>query len=462
MRDNNQGGDPALAPPRLRGRPFTILAIVALVFSIGATGRWVIDFGPRWFYHTDYDVYRAGGQAFLNGENLYTQVYSVVGIDLPFTYPPLAAILFSPLALIPYSIGSAAMTVASAIVLWWCIVIVLRQCLPTFATSDVRLLALFILPLALLLEPLSETLYFGQINVFLMALVLADTLTRRKWLPRGVLIGLAAAIKLTPAVFGLVFLVRRQWKDAAVTTASGIGFTALAAIISPHNSVTYWLHTLSDPTRIGNLKFAANQSIQGMLSRFAEAGQEAPRQWWVALVALALFTIIVALVRIERNAATRGVDPTLALVLVTSFVSLLCSPVSWSHHWTWLVPLAVTLGVNAYRMAPGTPRSIAGLLAVVVTLVGLLGAHWRIQVPRDMEYLWPWWSQATGNSYLLVATLVLITVILIPHVLLPQAPSSVPGTQPMIPSVLLRAWILVIILGYLGIVVPIVVPALIA
>lgn len=454
MHDNNQGGDPVLAPPRLTGRRSLFFAIVALLLSIRGTVIWIVDSGPRWFYHTDYDVYRAGGQAFLDGDNLYTQWYSVVGIDLPFTYPPLAAILFSPLAVIPYSIGSAAMTVASAVVTWWCIVIVLRTCLPTFAASDLRLLALFILPLALQFEPLSQTLYFGQINVFLMALVLADTLTRRSWLPRGVLIGLAAAIKLTPAVFGLVFLVRRQWKDAAVTTASGIGFTLLAALVSPQNSLTYWFHTLSDPTRIGKLYFSANQSLQGVLSRVVGTAEEPPRLWWVALVIIALTLIIVALLKIERTAAALGVDPTLAIVLVTAFVALLCSPVSWSHHWTWLVPLAVTMGVSAYRMAPGILRTLTGLLTIVITLVGLLGSHWRVDVPRDMEYLWPWWAQPMGNSYVVVALLVLVTVILVPQILLPQPPRTEPFPAPAIPEAALRAWATFVALVSLVIIVP--------
>ncbi len=378
------------APPAAR----SLTVVLAVAASVAALLPWLIDAGPALRYAIDIDVYRAGARAFLEGDNLYTRSYEVGGITLPFTYPPLAAILFIPVALVPYPVALVGWTLASAVLLWWCLVIVLRHAVPAV---NHRVIATWILPLALLAEPVRETLGFGQINIILMALVLADTLTRRPWLPRGVLIGLAAAIKLTPAVFILAFLVRRQWRDAAVTFLSGVGFTLAAALVSWRNSWTYWLDTLTDTGRIGGEAYASNQSIRGVLARLAEPGEQADRLLWLVLVIGALGLIIVAMLRAQTMLAT---------VLLASTAALLCSPVSWSHHWVWLIPVAVTL-----LLGPGR------VLGAVVLLAVFTSPHWLLPNNHGAEHAWPWWAQLVGSSYLLVTLAVVVAAIVSPRVL---------------------------------------------
>lgn len=378
------------APPAAR----SLTVVLAVAASVAALLPWLIDAGPALRYAIDIDVYRAGARAFLEGDNLYTRSYEVGGITLPFTYPPLAAILFIPVALVPYPVALVGWTLASAVLLWWCLVIVLRHAVPAV---NHRVIATWILPLALLAEPVRETLGFGQINIILMALVLADTLTRRPRLPRGVLIGLAAAIKLTPAVFILVFLVRRQWRDAAVTFLSGVGFTLAAALVSWRNSWTYWLDTLTDTGRIGGEAYASNQSIRGVLARLAEPGEQADRLLWLVLVIGALGLIIVAMLRAQTMLAT---------VLLASTAALLCSPVSWSHHWVWLIPVAVTL-----LLGPGR------VLGAVVLLAVFTSPHWLLPNNHGAEHAWPWWAQLVGSSYLLVTLAVVVAAIVSPRVL---------------------------------------------
>ncbi|GAB3707533.1 glycosyltransferase 87 family protein [Corynebacterium nasicanis] len=377
-----------------RERGWVVLAVLA---SMAALLPWLIDADLTLRYAIDIDVYRAGARAFLEGDNLYTRGYEVGGITLPFTYPPLAAILFIPVALLPYGVALVAWTFASAVLLWWCLTIVLRHAVPGLAPADHRVLAAWILPLALLAEPVRETLGFGQINIILMALVLADTLTRRPWLPRGVLIGLAAAIKLTPAVFILVFLVRRQWRHAAVTFCAGVGFTLLAALLSWRNSLTYWLETLSDTGRIGGESYASNQSLRGLLARLAAPGEQADSRLWLLLVLLALALVIVAMWRAQTKLAT---------VLLASTVALLCSPVSWSHHWVWLVPMAVTLLAGAGR-----------ILGVFVLAAVFFSPHWLLPNNHGLEHAWPWWAQLVGSSYLLVTLAVVGAAGVAPRVL---------------------------------------------
>ncbi len=396
----------------------------ALTAAVLLTLIWVVDI-PALFtdaslqlrYHIDYDVYREGATAFLAGDNLYTRDYRVQGATLPFTYPPLGAILFIPLTWLPLGLGAAAWTLGTAALLWWCIFLMVRSCLPATVAVDPRVLATWLLPLALLAEPVRETLSFGQINILLMALVLTDLLARRTWFPRGVLIGFAAAVKLTPAVFLLFFLVRRDWRGAVTTVVAAVGFTLLAFVVSPVNSWTYWLDTLSDPARIGGLAYTANQSFQGLLTRAVP--EELVRPLWLLLAVATVITIALAMERVRGAAATPG-DAVPGLVVLNSFVALLASPVSWSHHWVWVIPAVALLGVGTWRRR-GTARRLALTLGTALTLAVFLQPHWWLPHRDNREFDWPWWGHVLGNSYVLLAVLLIIGTLLLPRLLLRPA-----------------------------------------
>ena len=126
-------------------------------------------------YHIDVAVYLEGGLAFLRGENLYTQDFDFGSISLPFTYPPISAIVFSALAPFPLWVSSLVFIVATVILLWWCCVIVLRHAVSGWGVGRTRIVALAILPFVVALEPVRETLGFAQVNVFLMAMVMVET-----------------------------------------------------------------------------------------------------------------------------------------------------------------------------------------------------------------------------------------------------------------------------------------------
>ncbi len=137
-----------------------------------------------------------------------------------------------------------------------------------------------------LFEPLRDTFSFGQVNLLLLALVLGDcwllSTGRSRW--AGVGIGLAAAIKLTPALFIGLLLLARRWKAAAVATAVALGATGLAALVVPDASTFYWTRAMWDTTRVGRLDYVSNQSLQGVLARLGETG----RPLWATAVVLVL------------------------------------------------------------------------------------------------------------------------------------------------------------------------------
>src|SRR5699024_8488383 len=94
---------------------------------------------------------------------------------------------------------------------------------------------------------------YGQINTFLMAFCMIDLLPDRsmintraadrragRLLPAGILTGLAAALKLTPAlfvVFALVLARRRLFVRAVITF---LALAAIAAVVLPHASLHFW------------------------------------------------------------------------------------------------------------------------------------------------------------------------------------------------------------------------------
>lgn len=385
---------PAPAPPV--SWPVRAVITLALVFG---TVFWVVGFpGLRdfgWRYRIDLDVYRIGAGVWRSGGELYGPMpLTDVGVGLPFTYPPLAAVVFSPLTFIPLAAAStliALVTVAAlagTIGLWLGALrdrLPLRMAVPGgFAWTVAGLTAA-----GLWLEPVRATLDFGQVNAILMLLVVADVLLPRTVWPRGVLIGLVAAVKLTPAVFALYFLVRRDWRAFITTIVSFLVFSALGAALAPKDSADYWLDTLIDSGRIGNPAYAANQSIAGVLSRLDITGTTYTVLW------LALSLLALALAAVGMARALRIDRPDLALG-VNALLGLLVSPVSWTHHWVWIVPIAISLAVSAYR-AVGSGTGWWVLLATGL-IVFVVAPQWLFATADDAELSWAWWQQIIGSA----------------------------------------------------------------
>ena len=188
-----------------------LAAVAAFLLSYSRHG---VGFGP---YRIDLAVYRIGGRTWLHGGDLYGQVLVIRGLRLPFTYPPIAAVGLAPLALLPMTAAGTVLTVGSVALAAVVLRVFLRRLAGPAAGS--MWAAGWLLPAALLLEPVRSTLAYGQVNIVLMALVTLDCLTVEPRWPRGALTGLAAAVKLTPAAFVLFFLLRRDYRAAA--TAAG-------------------------------------------------------------------------------------------------------------------------------------------------------------------------------------------------------------------------------------------------
>jgi alpha-1,2-mannosyltransferase len=375
-------------------------------------------------YRIDIDVYRMGGRAWLDGRPLYTEdasFHTRSGIDLPFTYPPLAAIAFAPFALLSLPAASAAITATTLVLLVVSMVIVLTRLDVAETWVQRSWLAAAIVAAAVIhLEPIRSNFDFGQINVVLMTLVIADTVPRRTPWPRGVLLGLAIALKLTPAVFLVYFLIRRDIRAVLVSLASFVVATLVGVALAWHDSLEYWTTTVHDTDRIGTPTLNTNQNIAGALARLGLTDGVHFVLWTVAC-----FAVLGAAVWAARRVLRAG-EPVLALICVALF-GLVVSPVSWSHHWVWILPTLVVTAVAAFRhrnIALGAVTAV-GVALVVWTPIALM--------PENRETEAALWRQLVGGSYVwwaITAIVVAGLTVTGPAVNRPRSPVSGPAAGP--------------------------------
>ena len=365
-----------------------------VVCLLATAGSWFLIFGAIWRedflpYRIDLDVYRLGGQMVLRGGDLYGRLPdTVVGANLPFTYPPIAAVLFAPFAAMPYWLANLVFSAGTLLCLAVVVYLVMRA-VTELKGSRLAWASMAVYSVALWLGPVWETIDFGQINIFLMMLVVVDALAGRgKWWG-GSLIGLAMAIKLTPAVFLAFLLVRRDWRALAGAVVSALAATGLGFLFLPEASLRYWTQVLADPSRIGGLAYVSNQSLNGLLVRLGLS--EGGGMVWFALCAvigLALLAVMWLLLK-QGHAA--------AAMLAMAFYALVASPVSWSHHWVWIVPALIVLVAWADRER----STVLWATAWVGAAVFYTRVAWHMPHNDGKERLWTWWQQILGNAQLL-------------------------------------------------------------
>jgi alpha-1,2-mannosyltransferase len=364
---------------RLPSEPGRLL-VGLLVLGTLAVG--VCDWALDWRLGADSAVYRAGALTFLHGDPLYdlqrlTTLPSWVA--LPFTYPPAAALLFVPLTALPAGLAWGIVSTASVVSL----AVVIKVCARTSGKVAVAGLTV----LALGLEPVWKTLFLGQINLILMALVVVDVLVLAGSRWSGVWVGVAAAVKLTPLIFVAHLFVTGRWRDGLRALGTFFALQALMFLLVPRDAVRYWTEAVLDPNRVGGVHWIFNQSLNGLLNRVTREAS-----WSMSVALLIAVLLAVPAVWLVWRLHRRGEN--LAALLVTAFLGLLASPVSWSHHWVWVVPLVVLLVGKGRRI---WAASVAALFASCVVLLVPNGG--------DTEFGWGLGWSILGNAYVLAATL---------------------------------------------------------
>jgi alpha-1,2-mannosyltransferase len=375
-----------IAPPRSppRPRPSAPLPYLAAAAAGAGIVAYLIIWGRR--YGLDLKVYRGSVQAWHHGLNPYDGTYTTSHLD--FTYPPFALLALSALAWgsfaltqwLLWAVSIAAATASVFIVLrdrgagggarLWC---------ASFAWTGAALLVL---------EPARSGLDYGQIEFVLMFLVVADLLA----VPapfRGVVIGIASAIKLTPLVFLIVLVTRRDWASTLRALVSFLGWTLVTWLLWPAESRVFWRHDVVHTSRVGSVTDPSNQSWNAVLHRppFPATGVSTV---WLLLSAVTLASGAVIAWRCART------DRQAFAVIAVALGGLLVSPISWSHHWVWVLLVPPLLIGARGRAVPQPVRSMLwGLVALTVA-----GPYW-------------WWSgtvRAALDAVLPLWTFALLSV----------------------------------------------------
>ncbi len=370
-----------------------LLLIVSIAARLGLT-----YLTPNGTNFVDLHVYLGGAGAIDHPGTLYNFVYSEYTPDfpLPFTYPPFAAIVFYPLHLLPFPLVGFLWQVAMIAALYGSVRI--SQRLLGVQSGAGQRVAMAWTAITIWIEPLRNNFDYGQINVFLMLGVLWAIYTTRWWLS-GLVVGVASGIKLTPAIAGVYLVGVRRFAAAAFSAVVFFATVALSALIVGDQTRYYFTDLLGDAQRVGPIATSINQSWRGGISRIL--GHDA------GFSPLVLGTI--AVTAVLAVLAWRAVDSSdrLGKLLVVEMFGLLMSPISWTHHWVWLVPLMIWLIHGPLRERP--EMRIAGWGWLALTIVGV---PWLLLFaqPNIWEISRPWYLAWAGLVYI-VPAMATLTVI---------------------------------------------------
>ena len=348
--------------------PVPSLRVAIVVYAVALAALWVSPMGHHW-NHVDILVYRQGGLAVLHGKGLYVPSFN--HSELPFTYPPISALLFIVLGPLSNYTAPLFATVCSLALLPLTLRFALR--LAPFSrwlsASEATRLGLTAAAAAIWFEPLWTTLRYGQINVLIAALILFD-LSRsddRRW--KGVAIGVAAGLKMTPLIFIVYLAATRRYRAAATALAGFVGTIALSFAVMPTDARIYWTQDVLNANRPGKMENAANQTLRGALSRLLHT-ENVQDAWLLAALIVAVLGIFLAVRAYRRDGDDAG---GFALCALTG---LLVSPISWTHHWVEAIPALMLVLFKAYR-SRSTPLLVGCLAAAAV---GYSQITWRVPV----------------------------------------------------------------------------------
>lgn len=390
--------------PRRHSRWWVVGAAGAAIISVIAH-QVFLGFGDLYGLFgngVDAVVYRHGGATVFGKDDLYT--FSLFDTELPFTYPPFAAVVFVGLALVSVGEAQAAVVLVNGILLYLAVMLSWRVL--GYRGIATHLVSLGMAIALTWLEPVRMTIWLGQINLLLLVLVLWDLGRPDGSRLRGVGVGIAAGLKLTPAFFVVYAITLRQFRTAAVAGATFVFTVAVGFLVLFDDARTFWTVSIFQSDRIGLLSSPANQSIHGMLARAWPGGTPPAGLWITSALAVAFLGLWCALIAHRRGAH-------LLSLTVCGLTTPMVSPFSWGHHWVWCVPLTV-LALDCARRT--THR--VGALVPLAALVPFVAWYWTttdgVAVIGTFMLRGPLWAESIAWTmyplvFLALASAVLVT-----------------------------------------------------
>ncbi|MEW9547205.1 glycosyltransferase 87 family protein [Nonomuraea sp. NPDC050783] len=386
-------GAPAATWARwIRPAAFAVGVAVALSVLLWAAQRTII------WWMADWNVYYMSSEVVLRGGgDLYDVVAPPLGPDLqfnaPFNYPPFAALLLTPFSLLGVDALSLVWNTLKMLALGGVVWVSLGAVAVPRGRRRLVLTAV-VVTLVQFLDPVLQDVQVGNINVFIL-LAFLDLMRPQGARGKGVLVGLAAGVKITPGIFIVYLLLTRQFRAAATATVTFLGTVAVAFAVLPADSLRYWSSAMWEPDRVFIPEFTYNQSLRGVVVRLL--GNDDNNLLWLALAAVTF----VAALAIGAGLHRRGMN--FEGVLVVAIAMLLISPFSWIAHWVWIVPVLVLL----WTMARRTRSRWLWALTVFVLLVFLLRPYMFASFNPLQGY------GLSPGAQLLAATFVITGVLLV-------------------------------------------------
>ena len=338
----------------------------------------------------DLSTYLLGG-AHAPSNDLFTVTYPAD--HLGFTYPPFSALLFAPFAHFPVRACAVVFSWLNLGALCALIGVSLRAVCAQLDRRTVLWWALVLLLPVVMFDPVRQTLLLGQVNIVLALMVVAD-MTLELPIPRGILVGLAAAIKVTPLILIPYLLLTRQGRAAACAAASFCAAALFAAAVNSSTSWAYWTHYIHDPQRAGNLAWIGNQGLLGALERMLGHTLTTDTTF-VIVVTAGVVGLAVAV------GAHRRSSPVLGLLVVEATESL-ASPVSWSHHFIWVVLLVAWLALAADRPRYGEWYALA------VAVLFWAAPYWWAPHGPDVSFAGRGWLLPMSDCFALLCIAVVV------------------------------------------------------
>jgi alpha-1,2-mannosyltransferase len=438
-----------------------IVGAVALCVVVGWYAHLAATtHGGMWWFPIDLTVYRDAGLIVQHvhpyydahrGSPLYDWPGPPGSPGIKFIYPPFAAL---PFALIPRGIRALRVEqISTAINL---LAVVLAAVFTVRALGRERGLTgkralgivLLVTAIALMTEPVQRTFYLGQVELVLMALVIWDACQPDRHWWKGAGIGIAAGIKLVPLIFIPYLLLTRRFRAAAVAAGTFAVTVGVGFVVLPTDSSRWWLHGLFlQGSYNGNIPYLGNQSVLALIERLGGTGTHGI--WLAAAVIVAILGLGAATLLDRNGHGVLGVG-------ACALTGVLISPISWDHHWVWVLvaaPVFLYYGLLARGWARwGCFAAGAAVMAIFGAWATQLwgqtsppaswdrGVIWAAPAGNNIELAWHGWQLIVGNAYvltglallaLLIGTAVRVARRRQPRAVAP-ARSQVPQSQPTV------------------------------
>jgi alpha-1,2-mannosyltransferase len=369
------------------------VAVAPYLLAASVLARFAVTYlAPNGTNFIDLHVYVDGAATMARG-GLYDFVYHppIPPIPLQFTYPPFAGLLFYPLHFLPFGFVGLCWQLGIVAALYGCAVLALKL----LGRPDPRM-AMGWTALAIWFEPMRHVFELGQVGALLMLAVLGAVYSNRWWLS-GLLVGLAAGVKLTPAVAGLYFVGARRWRAVVFSAVVFVATVGLSLALGGAQAQFYFTDLVGNADRVGVVDTPMNQSLRGVVGLLVgHDGGYGP-----LLVGAIVVTAVLTLMAWRRI----GADDPLGRIVVVMLFGLLLSPISWTHHWVWLLPLIMWLVLGPMHRRT---RIVGwGWLAVAY-----LGAPWLVFFAEANRWIGggPWYADLAGSVYVLAAVATLAYV----------------------------------------------------